>query len=327
MRRRTFLAALGGTAAWPIDLTAQEQPRARRVGALQDAAESDPSTRAWLEAFRSELDRLGWREGLNLAIDERWAAGDGDRRMRFASELVGLRPDILFGEGTPVVAALQRAARTTPIVFVGASDPVRSGFVQSLAKPGGNITGFVSFEPAFGGKWLETLKELAPSVTRVALLYNPETHTGQYFTNAEAAASRLGVTLTRLPFRAPSEIERDVGSFARQPNGGLLVLADTSANTHRRTIVKLAALHRLPAVYAHRHFTIIGGLVSYGPDRPDQYRRAAAYVDRILRGIDPGELPVQSPAKFEFIVNVGTARALGLSLSPALLARADEVLE
>ena len=238
-----------------------------------------------------------------------------------------MRPDVLFGEGTPIVAALQKATRTVPIVFVGASDPVEWGFVKSLAKPGGNMTGFVSFEPMLGGKWLETLKEIAPGVLRVALLFNPDTHSGQYFQSIEGASRRSRVAVVRLPFRSAPDVERAITEFARQPNGGLVVLADTGTNVHREKIIRLASEHRLPAVFAHRFFTSLGGLISYGPDRPDQYRRAAEYVDRILKGEKPADLPVQAPTKYELVINLKTAKALGLEVPATVLTRADEVIE
>jgi putative tryptophan/tyrosine transport system substrate-binding protein len=327
MRRREFIGVLGIAAVWTAATSAQEAVRLRRIGVLQDYAEDDQDAHLWFGVFRNELQRLGWREGHNIRIDERWAAGSVERRSGYAADLVRLRPDVLFGEGTPIAAALQKAAGTVPIVFVGASNPVAWGFVKSVAKPGGNMTGFVSFEPALGGKWLETLKEIAPGVLRVALLFNPETHSGQYFESIEGASHRSGVEVVRLPFRSEPDLERAIAEFARQPNGGLVVLADTGTNVHREKIIWLASEHRLPAVYAHRLFTSRGGLISYGPDRPDQYRRAADYVDRILRGARPDELPVQSPIKFELIVNAKTAIALGLTIPPALLARADELIE
>jgi putative ABC transport system substrate-binding protein len=327
MRRREFTGLLGTATLWAASTGAQEAARLRRIGILQDYAQDDQDPRSWLRVFRNELQRLGWREEHNINIDERWAAGSAEQRSRYAADLVGLRPNVLFGEGTPIVAALQKATRTVPIVFVGASDPVEWGFVKSLAKPGGNMTGFVSFEPMLGGKWLETLKEIAPGVLRVALLFNPDTHSGQYFESIEGASRRSGVAVIRLPFRSEPDVEHAITEFARQPNGGLVVLADTGTNVHREKIVRLASEHRLPAVFAHRFFTGLGGLISYGPDRPDQYRRAAEYVDRILKGEKPADLPVQAPTKYELVINLKTAKALGLEVPATVLTRADEVLE
>jgi putative ABC transport system substrate-binding protein len=238
-----------------------------------------------------------------------------------------MTPDVAFADSTPAIAALQQTTRTTPIVFVRGSNPVGSGFVASLARPGGNTTGFISFEPTIGGKWLETLKEIAPSVARIALIYNPETHTGQYFQLIETAAQSLAVKLVRVAFHDAADIERGINGFAREPHGGVLVLSDPSAALHRDLIVTLAARHRLPAVYPFRQFITGGGLISYGVDRPDQYRRAAEYVSRILNGEKPADLPVQAPTKFELVINLKTAKALDLDVPPTLLARADEVIE
>jgi ABC-type uncharacterized transport system substrate-binding protein len=327
IRRREFITLLGGAAAWPLAARAQQPTRIRRIGILHNLAENDRDAQVWIGAFRQRLESLGWSEGRNLQIDIRWGAGDLGRYRAHAAELVSMAPDVLFGDSTPTIAALQQTTRNTPIVFVGGSNPVGSGFVASLAHPGGNITGFISFEPAMGGKWLQTLGEIAPSVERAGLVYNPETHTGQYFQSVESAARSLTVKLVRIAFRDAADIERGVDDLAREPNGGLLVLSDPSASFHRDLIVRLAAQHRLPAVYPFRRFTTAGGLISYGVDRPDQYRRAAEYVSRILKGEKPTDLPVQTPTKFKLVINLKTAKALGLEIPPILLARADEVIE
>jgi putative tryptophan/tyrosine transport system substrate-binding protein len=332
MRRREFILALGGAAAtpsllWPLAARAQQSERIRRIAVLNNLAEGDRDAQAWIGAFRQRFESLGWNEGHNLKIDIRWGAGELARLRAHAAELLSMGPDVAFADSTPAISALQQATHTIPIVFVGGSNPVGSGFVASLARPQGNITGFISFEPAIGGKWLGTLKEIAPRVARAALVYNPETHTGQYFSSIETAAQSLSVELVRLAFGDASDIERGIDDFARAPNGSLLVLPDPSAALHRELIVGLAAQHRLPAVYPFRQYVTTGGLISYGVDRPDQYRRAAEYVSRILRGEKPAELPVQAPTKFELVINLKTAKALGLTLPPTLLALADEVIE
>ena len=331
MRRRDVIRLLGGAAAasfaWPLAARAQQPERIQRIGVLLNIAESDRETQSWIAVFRRRLEELGWSEGRNIRFDHRWADGNLDRLRDYAAELASLKPDVLFGESTPVIAALQAATRLIPIVFVGGSNPVGSGFVASLARPGGNITGFVSFEPAIGGKWLETLKEMAPGVARVALVFNPQTHTGQYFQSIETASRSLGVKLVPIPFHDTAGIERMLDDFAREPNGGLLSLPDPSNSLHRDLIVRLAAQHRLPAIYPFRYFITSGGLASYGVDRTDQYRRAAEYVARILKGEKPAELPVQVPIKFELVINLKTANALGLKIPETLLARADEVIE
>jgi putative ABC transport system substrate-binding protein len=287
----------------------------------------DLAARFLIDTTRTRLQELGWREGQNLRIEDRWSAGDSNRLQAHAVELVRLNSDVILCEGTPVVAALQQATRTIPIVFVNANNPVGSGFVESIARPGGNITGFVSFEPNMGGKWLETLKEIAPHVERVGLVYNPQTHSGQHFQSIKESSQPLGVETTLLPFREADEIERALTDFADPSNGGVLVLPDNSTNVHRELICRVAARNSLPAVYPFRRFISSGGLAYYGADTRALYLNLADYVDRVLRGEKPANLPVQQPTKFELVLNLRTARALGLSLPSTLLARADEVIE
>jgi putative ABC transport system substrate-binding protein len=328
MQRREFITLIGGaTVAWPLGARAQQPERMQLVGVLMGAAESDLEAQSLISTTRHRLGELGWSEGRNIRIEDHWTAGDNNRLRAYAAELAQLKPDVIICEGTPVVAALQQATRTIPIVFVNANNPIGSGFVASIARPGGNITGLVSFEPAMGGKWLETLKGIAPDVARVALIYNPQTHTGQHFQSIEAASRSLAVKAIRLPFSNAAEIERALGDFAREPKGGLLVLPDISTNLHRDLICALAARHRLPAIYPFRRFITSGGLAYYGADTKDMYRKLAEYVDRILKGAKPADLPVQTPTKFELIINLKTAKALGLTIPPALLTSADEVIE
>jgi putative ABC transport system substrate-binding protein len=328
MQRREFITLIGGaTVAWPLGARAQQPERMQLVGVLMGAAESDLEAQSLISTTRHRLGELGWSEGRNIRIEDRWTAGDNNRLRAYAAELAQLKPDVIICEGTPVVAALQQATRTIPIVFVNANNPIGSGFVASIARPGGNITGLVSFEPAMGGKWLETLKGIAPDVARVALIYNPQTHTGQHFQSIEAASRSLAVKAIRLPFSNAAEIERALGDFAREPKGGLLVLPDISTNLHRDLICALAARHRLPAIYPFRRFITSGGLAYYGADTKDMHRKLAEYVDRILKGAKPADLPVQTPTKFELIINLKTAKALGLTIPPALLTSADEVIE
>jgi len=327
MRRREFISFLAGATTWPLVAGAQQSNATRRVGVLVALPVADVESQMQIAAFRQELQRLGWGEGGNIRIDDRWTAGDPDGLRRHATELVSLKPDVILCQGTPTVAALQQATQTIPIVFVNANDPVGFGFVKSIARPGGNITGFVSFEPAIGGKWLETLREIAPGVSRVGLVYNPETHTGQHFPSIHTAARSLGIDDVRIPFREAAEIGPKIDDFARLENGSLLVLPDNSTNLHRDLIVRLAAQHRLPAIYPFRQFVTNGGLAYYGTDLSETFRRAAEYVDRILKGARPADLPVQAPIKFELVINMKTAKALGLDVPWQLQQRADEVIE
>jgi putative ABC transport system substrate-binding protein len=328
MRRRDFIVALGGAVvAWPLAAHGQQGERVRRIGVLMNFAQSDQGSQSWLRAFRPRLEELGWKDGGNVRIDDRWAAGDRDLLRSYAADLVSLKPDVLLGVPTPSVTALQQASRTIPIVFVGANDPIGSGFVASLARPGGNITGFVDFEAAMGGKWLETLKEISPDIASVALIYNPKTHTGQYFPAIETAAASLAIRLARIPHHSAAEIERGISDFARDAHGGILGLPDSSNIVHRDLIIRLAVQHRLPAVYSNRLYVASGGLAFYGTERKDLFQKAAGYVDRILRGVKPTDLPVQTPTKFEMVINIKAAKAINLTVSPTLLARADEVIE
>jgi putative ABC transport system substrate-binding protein len=331
MRRREFISLLGGVAAaCPLAARAQPGDRVRRIGVLIPFAESDAEAQAQVAAFRQALQQLRWTEGRNVRIDTRWAAGDVARIRTLAKELVALQPDVILARGAPVTIALLQETRTVPMVFVVVSDPVGDGIVASFAHPGGNATGFTNVEASLGGKWLEVLKEIAPGVARVAVMFDPKTSAGggsYYLRLVEGAAASIAVQMIATPIQDAAEIERAMDAFSREPNGGLLVMPDVTTNTHRELIIATAARHRLPAVYPFRNFVAEGGLASYGVDIPDLYRRAATHVDRILRGAKPSELPVQAPVKFELALNLKTARALGLEVPPMLLARADEVIE
>jgi putative ABC transport system substrate-binding protein len=328
MKRREFITLLGGaSAAWPLAARAQQPERMRRIGVLMTGAAADPEGQARLTGFLQGLQELGWTAGRNARIDYRWAADDPDRR-KYVAELVALTPDVILASTSPSVAALQQASRTVPIVFAAVTDPVGQGFVGSLARPGGNTTGFALYEYGISTKWLELLKEIAPGVMRVAVVRDPTLP----FTSGElgaiqGAAPSLRVEVSPLGARDAGEIERNITEFARGSNGGLIVLGSPSTAAHRDLIITLAAQHRLPAVYTTRYFVTGGGLMSYGPDRVDLYRRAAGYVDRILKGEKPADLPVQAPTKYELVINLKTAKALGLDVPPMLLARADEVIE
>jgi putative tryptophan/tyrosine transport system substrate-binding protein len=326
MRRRQVVAAIAGAAAWP--LAARAQQRMRRIGVLQSLAGNDPEGPTRMAGFLQGLQELGWTEGRNLRIDIRWAAGDADLHRRYAAELVALAPDVILATASPSVSALQAATRTVPIVFAHSVDPVGAGFVDSLARPGGNATGFILHEYGLGAKWLELLKEIAPRVTRVAVLRDATiaAGTGQ-FGAIQSVAPSFGMELSPVNVRDASGVDGAITEFARSPNGGLIVTASPLVTLHRELIVKLAARHKLPAVYGGRWFVTSGGLISYGPDIVDHYRRAAGYVDRILKGEKPADLAVQAPTKYELTINLQTAKALGLALTPALLARADEVIE
>jgi putative ABC transport system substrate-binding protein len=330
MRRREFITLIGGAAAWPLAARAQQPDRMRRIGVLMGNAESDSDARAWYAAFREGLQKLGWTEGRNTKIDTRWATPDDPESMlRLAKELVALQPDLLVSSTTPTTSALLQQTRTIPIVFAIVADPIGSGFVANFARPGGNVTGFTFTEPTMAGKWLELLKEIAPSVTRVAMLFNPTSATyAEYWLKPfKASAPSFAVEAIAAPVHDRSELESVVAAQARTPNSGLIVMPDSFTVAHRVEITSLAARYRLPAVYPFRFFAEVGGLLSYGVDLPDNFRRAAGYVDRILKGDKPSELPVQALVKFEVVINLKAARALGLEVPAQLLGRADEVIE
>ena len=328
MQRRQFIALLGGAATWPLVARAQQDQSVRRIGVLSALAEDDPESVARRPAFEQALKALNWTNGNNLRVDYRWgAADDPDRARKLVAEIIALEPDVILLSGTSVVPPMMQATRTIPIVFVQVIDPVGAGFVKSLARPGGNITGFTPFEYSLAGKWVELLKQIAPYVTRAAVIRDPTRGYGiGQFAVVQAVAPSLGMELS--PINAPdvSEIESAIAEFARSANGGLVVALGGTA-IHRDLIIALAAKHRLPAVYPYSYFVRGGGLISYGPDTIDQYRRAAVYIDRIFKGEKPADLPVQHPTKYDLVINLSTAKTLGLTVPPALLARADEVIE
>jgi putative ABC transport system substrate-binding protein len=330
VRRREFITFLGGAAAgWPLAARAQQPDRMRRIGVLMGLSEDDPDTKARLAKFRQGLATLGWSEGRNVRIDYRFAPA-GAQAQVLAKELVTLEPDVILSNTTPSTTALQRETRTIPIVFLGVSDPIGSGFIASLARPGANITGLLLFEASITGKWLAMLKEVAPALSSAALVINPKTavYYEFYLREAQAAASSLAIELVLVPIEsAAADIEHSIEAFARAPNSGLVLPPDTNTIVHRDLIIALAARHRLPAVYSDRLFVAAGGLMGYSTNRADQFRVAASYVDRILRGAQPTDLPVQAPTKYETVVNLRTARALGLTMPPGLLVAADEVIE
>ncbi len=329
MKRREFLGVLGGAAAWPLAASAQQGERVRRIGALAGGVAADDSdAQANFAAFLQVLQQLGWTDGRNLRIDYRWGLGNVDNIRKYAAELAALAPDVILASGTSPMAPLLQATRTVPIVFVNVADPVGAGFVDSLARPGGNATGFIQFEYSLSGKWLELLKQITPGVTRAAVLRDPAITAGiGQFAVIQAVAPSVGVEVSPVNVRDAGEIERAVTVFARSPNGGLIVTSSALSVVHRDLIVTLAARHKLPAVYPRRYYVTGGGLISYGFDIVDQYRRAAGYVDRILKGEKPADLPVQAPTRYELVINLKTAKALGLDVPPTLLARADEVIE
>ena len=326
-KRREFISLLGGAAAWPLATRAQQPERMRRIGIILPAAADDPEYQTRVAAFHQALALLGWTIGRNVRVDTRWATANAAEIRRHAAELVALAPDVILAHGDSTVGPLLQATRTVPIVFPVVGDPVAAGYVESLARPGGNVTGFMIFEYSIGGKWLELLKQIAPGVTRAAVLRDPTQSGASQFTAIQTVAPSLRVEVSPVNTRDAGEIERAVAAFARAPNGGLIVTAGAAVTLHRELIITLAARHKLPAVYYERFFVVAGGLISYGPDYVDQYRRAAGYVDRILKGEKPADLPVQAPTKYELVINLKTARALGLEVPPTLLARADEVIE
>ena len=330
MRRREFLKLVGGSAvAWPLVARAQQPERIRRIGVLMGYAESDRQGQANVAAFRMGLQKLGWTEGRNVAIEYRWAAAEADLVQRFAKELVALQPDLILTQNTPITAAVLQQTRTIPIIFANVSDPVGSGFVAGLPRPGGNVTGLIDIDASMAGKWLGLLKEVAPRVARVAFLFNPATapFAEYYVTPLKAAAASFAVKAIAAPVRDTSELESVVAGHAREPDGGLIVMPEAFMNVHRAEVTSLAAHYRLPAVYPRRFFAEVGGLLSYGNDQSDNFRRTATYADRILHGAKPNELPVEQPTKFELVINLKTAKALGLTVPVHLQQIADEVIE
>jgi putative tryptophan/tyrosine transport system substrate-binding protein len=327
-KRREFITLLGGAAAtWPLAARAQQRERMRSVGVLLNLAADDPMGQARVAAFVQGLQAAGWSDGRNVRIDTRWAAADPGNYRKYAAELIALGPDVILAATTAAVVQLQQASRTVPIVFVGAIDPVGSGLITSMARPGGNVTGFVIFEYALAAKWLELLKEIAPGVKRAAVLRDATVASGIGQFAAIQAAGSVGMELSAIDLRNAGEIERAIADFAQRPNGGLIVTASQFGTNHPGPLAALAARHRLPAVYNDRLFVTAGGLISYGADYLDQCRRAAGHVDRILKGEKPADLPVQAPTKYELVINLKTAKALGLTVPDSLLARADEVIE
>jgi len=328
MDRRAFLTLLGGAAAWPRAARAQQHQRMRRLGVLAGLAEQDPEWRARMAAFRQRLGALGWHVDQNIQVEFRYAVGDPERIQSATNEIVSLAPDVILVMSNPLLALLARETRTVPIVFLQVADPVGSGFVASMARPGGNITGFTNFEPSMGGKWIELLKETAPGVRRALVLYHAQTAANvSLLREAEAAGPNLGVTIVAAGVNGVAEIEQAVNAFAGEPNGGLILIPHPVTAGPRAMIAQLAIRHRMPSVGAFRFMADSGSLIAYGSDAGDLFWRSADYVDRILRGANPGELPVQAPNKFELVINLKTAKALGLEIPPTLIARADEVIE
>src|SRR5262245_57802353 len=328
MKRRAFISLLGGAAAWPLTARAQQRQRMRRVGVLMTLAADDAAGQARIGAFLQGLQQSNWTIGSNVSIEMRWAAGDAERIRKAVAELVALAPEVILASGSAIVGPLLQSTRTIPIVFVLVPDPVGAGYVDSLARPGGNATGFTLFEYGIGAKWLQLLKGVAPGVPRAAIIRDPAISAGLgLFAAIQGAAPSVGIEVTPANVRDATEIERGIAAFARSSNGGLIVTGSPLAAVHRDLIATLAARHKLPAIYTERLYTAAGGLIAYGPNFLDQYRRAADYVDRILKGEKPADLPVQAPTKYELVINLKTAKALGLEIPPTLLARADEVIE
>ena len=329
MRRREFISLLGGAAAWPLAVRAQQTERMRLIGVLTSYSENDPIGQSAVTAFRADLKKLGWTEGVNLRIELRWGASDPDKITTFAKELVNLHPDVILGQSTLVVGALASETRTIPIVFVNVAEPVASGFAESLVRPGGNITGFSPANAEQGGKWVQLLKEIAPRTTRIALLFNPATGVPlqYYMPSVEAAASSLGVEVSIATVNSADDIESVVAAQARSPGGGLIVMPSGFSLANREPIIALAARYGVPAIYYNRYYTERGGLITYGPNFAEQFRQAPDYIDRILKGAKPADLPVQASTKYELVINLKTAKALGLAVPPAMQARADEMIE
>ncbi len=328
MRRRDFISLLGAAAAWPLAASAQQPQQMRRIGVLMNVAADDPEAPARVGVLSQGLAELGWTIGRNVRIDYRWYAGNADAARKYAAELLALAPDVVVASGTLGVTAIQQGTRPVPIVFTLVADPVGAGIVNSLARPDGNATGFMLYEYSLSGKWLELLKQIAPRVTRAAVIREQANAAGiAQFSAIQALAPSLGVQVSPVNVRNVNEIESGIATFARTANGGLIVTGSATSTIYRDLILKLAAQYKLPAIYANRPAAVDGGLISYGPDRVDEYRRAASYVDRILKGEKPADLPVQAPTKYELVVNLKTAKALGLTVPPTLLALADEVIE
>src|SRR5262245_34410924 len=331
MRRREFITFLGGaTVTWSVAARAQQIEKVRRIGVLMAHTENDPEFKDYLDAFRQGLQKLGWIEGRNIQIDTRWGAlADAEARQRSARELVALRPDIILTQNTPPTASMLQETRSIPVIFVIVADPVGSGFASSLARPGGNATGFTIMEPTITGKWLELLKEIAPSVNRAAFMFNPATapYVKIYLNTFKAAAASYGVEMILAPVPEKADLDTVIATQAREPNGGVVVIPDGFLNVHRAEIISLAARHRLPIVYPWRFFPEQGGLLSYGSEMRDEFRLAASYVDRILKGEKPADMPVQAPTKYELVINLKAAKALGLTVPPSLLSRADQLID
>jgi putative ABC transport system substrate-binding protein len=328
MKRREFITLIGGAAASPFAAKAQRAERVRRIGVLMPGVAEDPENKNRIAAFQQGLQELGWTDGRNVRIDYRWGGGDADRIRSTAVELVALEPDVIFAVASSIIIALQQVTHTVPIVFANITDPVGAGYVDSLARPGGNITGFLLFEYGLAGKWLELLKQIAPTVTRAAVIRDSKTSAGiGQWAVIQAMAPSMGIDLNLINIRDADQIKLDIAAFAHLSDGGLIVTANPLATQHRELIIRLAADHKLPAVYFERYFVTGGGLISYGAHMVDQFQRAAAYVDRVLKGEKPANLPVQGPTKYELAVNLKTAKALGIAVPPPLLARADEVIE
>ena len=328
MKRRQFITLLGGATAWALAARAQKPEPLRRIGVLMNVAATDSEGQAQVAAFLEALQQLGWGEGRNVRVDTRWGENDVELDRRYATELLAFAPDVILASSTLSVAALRRVTRTLPIVFAGVSDPIGAGFADTLARPGGNVTGFMIFEYSLSGKWLELLKEIAPQLMRAAVLRDAANPAGiAQFAAVQTVAQSLGVELRPVDTHDGGEIERSIASFARDANGGLIVTPGASVSAHHDLIVMLAARYKLPAVYSSRPMIIAGGLICYGPDIADQFRQAAGYVDRILKGEKPADLPVQAPTKYELVINLKTAKALGLELPASVLGRADEVIE
>ena len=330
MRRREFISlSVGAAISWPLAVRAQQGDRIRRVGVLMAYAEDDPDAQSWLAAFKQSLVTLGWTEDRNLRIDTFWAAGDISRAAEFAKKLVTLQPEVILSNSTPVTEALYLETRMIPLVFVNVSDPIGSGFVESLPRPGGNVTGFINLESSLVGKWLELLKEIAPRVTRAAVMFNPQTapYVEYYLKPLESAASKIGVKTFTAPVNNDSDIEAVVTRLGRDSGSGLIAMTDSFMGVHRKTVIELTVQHKIPLMYYLRDVPAKGGLISYGIDFIDQFQKAASYVDQILRGAKPADLPVQVPTKYELIVNLKTANALGLSVPQSILIRADEMIQ